>query len=235
MDYRLTVCVKKLCKICSKWPIRELFISRLQHWCFIYNSINEIAIQECEGIVRQNKIMVSFSQSVYTCRFRLQETVQNMWMIGAYLREQIIVRLFTKGGECWVSLPSRNPNECFSLSLPRVDPGRRQSWSPTKQEMRTINNRGEDHWLEHVIEAGFVQPMCSKSSKGKQCTSTSGNCLLDMLRYRECAGYGDSQHLHRLWTYDSRDQGGWCDCTQARTQRGGTWVNVPPPSGFLTF
>ena len=55
--------------------------------------------------------------------------------------------------------------------------------------------------------------MRSKSSESKQCTSTSGNCLLDVLRYRECAGYGDSQHLHRLRTYDSRDQGGWWNCT----------------------
>ena len=61
----------------------------------VWNSINEIAIQECEGIVRQNKIMVSFSPSVNTCRFRLQETIQNMCLIGAYLREQIIVRFFT--------------------------------------------------------------------------------------------------------------------------------------------
>ena len=45
---------------------------------FIQNSINKIAIQECEGIVGQNKIMVSFSQGVSTCRFRLQESVQNM-------------------------------------------------------------------------------------------------------------------------------------------------------------
>ena len=34
MDCRLRVSVIKLCKICSKWPIRELFILRLQHWCF---------------------------------------------------------------------------------------------------------------------------------------------------------------------------------------------------------
>ena len=49
--------------------------------------------------------------------------------------------------------------------------------------------------------------MRSRSSESKQCTSTSGNCLLDVLRYRECAGYGDSQHLHRLRTYDSRLHG----------------------------
>ena len=68
---------------------------------FLYKILlaNEIAIQECEGIVRQTKIMVSFSQNVNTCRFRLQETVQNMWMIGAYLREQIIVRLYTMNSQ----------------------------------------------------------------------------------------------------------------------------------------
>ena len=142
MDCRLRVCVKMLCKICYKWPIRELFILRLQHWCFYIKfywwNCSSGAWRNCQ--VEQNYGIVlaeCIHMQVSSAGVRTEHV--------NYSRESARTdhcQTFHRGRRMLVSLPSRNPTECFSSRLPQVVHGRRHSWSPTKQEMRIITGRG---------------------------------------------------------------------------------------------
>ena len=64
---------------------------------------------------------------------------------------------FHRGRQMLVSSPSRNPIECFSSRLPQVDPGRKHSWSPTTQEMRTIAGALFNPWARTVRRANSAR------------------------------------------------------------------------------